>query len=254
MAFFKKLRAKSNIDISEENQSEAKNSKPVTLNEASNVNDNMQRGESVYSECMDLIGAFSLKDDFFDSEMERKVYNVLKNFINKEYFIIPHVSLREVFKWDWSLNEKITNTVPKMHFDFGIYDSNYLPIMFIEVCGSEHNKNEKTKAGDAFKKELLGKHDLKLIVIDASKSIKEQEISSIVIQQIKNEIQSREDYHVYCPKCHSAMYLKYNTKDETYFYGCSTYNPERTNNCSGCSISKIPPLYHSILDTRKVKK
>lgn len=249
MSFFKKKSAKSNADILEIKQSESS-----ALEEGSISKNNVTNWESAYSECMDLIGAFSLKKDFFDSEMEKKVYDILKAFINEEFMIIPHVSLREVFHWDWSLSEKIANTVTKMHFDFGIYDTNFLPIMFVEVSGSEHTRNKKTREADKFKKELLEKYDLKLVNIDVSKKIEEQELTSIVRQQIKQQIQSRDDYHVYCPKCHSPMYLKLNKSDGTYFYGCSTYSSENKSNCRTCNISQITPLYNDIPVAKNAKK
>lgn len=248
MAFFKKKSAKSNADISEIKQSE-----DITFNEVSKSDDAIKGWESAYSECMDLMGAFSLKKDFFDSEMEKKVYDILKAFINEKFIIIPHVSLREVFQWDWSLSEKITNTVTKMHFDFGIYDTNLLPIMFVEVSGSEHIRNKKTKEADKFKKELLKKYDLKLVNIDVSKNIEEQELTSIVRQQIKQQIPSRDDYHVYCPNCHAAMYLVPNKKG-IYFYSCSTYRPGNEINCRTCSVSQIAPLYHNIPVAKNAKK
>lgn len=171
--------------------------------------------------CMDSIGIFSVKETIFDSEMEHKIYNVLKDFIHDGYYVIPHVAFREIFKWNWWYNWKITNKVTKMHFDFVIFNSSYSPIICIEIEGKSHDEDPNVIKRDTFKAALLGKNNLKLITINAYDTIPDNEISEKITLSIKNEISSREDYPVYCPKCNAIMKIKYNSKTNMPFYGCS---------------------------------
>lgn len=202
-----------------------------------------------YSHCIELKGAFKVKKEFFDSEVEKKVYDVLCAFINSEYIIAPHVAFREIFKWDWKLDWNLTNKVTKMHFDFVIYDNDYMPIMFLEIWGKDHYCDPKVMERDEFKAELLKEHDLKLLIIDMSEEIKNNLLAEKVIRYIKSEIPSRQDYPVYCPRCHSVMRLKRNTKTGDYFYGCSAYL-KQTEHCPTCNVSSIPPLYYGIPDVK----
>lgn len=192
-----------------------------------------------------MIGAFKVKTEFFDSIAEKKAYDVLRSFINEDYHIVPHIAFREVFWWNWKFNWRLTNKVTKMHFDFGIYDKNYMPIFFLEIWGQDHYTDQKVMERDQFKAELMKKLKLKLIVIDMAQEIADDSLADKIISCIKSEIPSRQDYHVFCPKCHSDMRLIRNKKTGNYFYGCSTYS-EQTEHCPTCSLAVIPPLYHGI--------
>lgn len=197
-----------------------------------------QKGENLYD-----IELFSIKKYFFDSSMERKIQKVLDSFISDQFIVLPHVGFREIFKWDWNGDSELTIKVTKMHFDFVIYDKRYMPVMAIEVWGKRHREDWKAKKTDRFKKELLKKCGLKLVIIDASKKIKDKEIDEKIKQQIKKQIPDCKDYPVYCPKCHSIMKLIYNDKTGKGFYGCSTYEKGKRNNCPIRGLSMVPPLY-----------
>lgn len=202
-------------------------------------NTKKQKKEIIYD-----IKPFSIKKYFFDSSFEKKVQEILCSIISDEFIILPHVGFREIFKWDWEgIDKNLNNSVTKMHFDFGVYDKWYRPIMFVEIWGSDHQKDSQTKKIDAFKKKLLKKCGLKLVIIDASKKIQEEKIKEKVLQQIKEQIPSNKDYPVYCLKCHSRMNLISNKKKGTSFYGCSTYKRGEKNTCPIRWLPTVPPLY-----------
>lgn len=210
--------------------------------------------KDLYDFCMDSIGIFSVKRTIFDSEMEQKIYEVLRSFIHDEYYIIPHVAFREIFKWNWWYSWKLTNKVTKMHFDFVIFNSSYTPIICIEIAGKSHDEDPNVIKRDAFKAALLRKNNLKLITINTYDTIPDDEIGQKIIQSIKAEISSREDYPVYCPKCNASMKIKYNSKTNMPFYGCSKYKADGTG-CDGSrDLSSVPPLYDDILDSCKASK
>lgn len=199
---------------------------------------------------LDYVGAFSLKRNILDADFEPKIYEALKAFINTSagaYVILPHVAFREVFNKELYLNDALYKMVISMHFDFGIYDKNLNPIFFIEVWGKDHFANEDVMRRDEFKQELLKRHSLKLIIIDASKSVSNDETAQMLIKKIKEEIPFRDNYRVYCPQCHSVMKIKMNSKTKEYFYGCTSYNSKTKAGCQKtCSISDVPPLYLGI--------
>ena len=41
----------------------------------------------------------------------------------------------------------------------------------------------------------------------------------------------------------SLMIIKRNKSDGTYFYGCSTYEESRKDNCPTLNLEDVPPLY-----------
>lgn len=199
---------------------------------------------------LDLAGLLSLKRDILDSEIERKVYKELTTFINTgEYVIIPHIAFREVFTKNAYLADRFYKKVIGMHFDFGVYDKRLNPIMFIEIWGEDHFTQKDIMERDRFKQELLNKYELKLAVIDASKTIPDEEIRGIVVQAIKKVIPSRDSCRTYCPECNSLMKIKLNSKTKEYFYGCTKYD-KKIKGQSGCSktlsISEVAPLYIGI--------
>lgn len=214
-------------------------------------NNNQEQEESNILDCMDYMGAFKLKKNFFDSEVEKKVYDVLRSFINKEYIIVPHIAFREIFIWKWEMDWDLTDKVTKMHFDFGIYNEEYKLIMIVEIWGKDHYNEANVKANDKFKDELLKEHNIKLIILDMSQEMNNDELSKTVIKKIKDEIPSRQDYPAYCPKCHSIMKLKRNGNTGDLFYSCSRYRKGQESGCRGYDIETVPPLYRNIKNINK---
>ena len=205
---------------------------------------------------MERVYLFSQKNSFWDGKLidniEGKIYVNLKEFIDKDYLIIPHVAFREIFWWggwqnDWALKNRVT----KMHFDFGIYNKDLQPIFFLEIWGKDHKENPKVIERDRFKAEIMKRCGMKLISMDCSESMTDQEIREELISCIKREIPDRQAYAVYCPYCKShgknnLMEIKQNKSSGEYFYGCSTYEKGRKVNCSTLNLEEVPPLYYGI--------
>ncbi len=243
-AYYEEQREKRSDTFHQNNiaKNEAEAVSAAYLNREEN-NDN-----STYIYCEDYIGVFSKKEDIFDSDMERKVYKFLRSFINNEYIIVPHVAFREIFSWEWKMNWKLTNIVTKLHFDFGIYDSNLCPVLLIEVQGKKHYDDPGSMERDKFKAKLLDNKGVKLVAIDVSKNVEDKEIGDIVIQSIKNAVPDRNSYPVYCPKCFSQMKIRQNKITKEYFYGCSKYKHDGTG-CPGVrNILSVPSLYMNMPD------
>ncbi len=204
-----------------------------------------------------FINYMSLKQGFWDSHAEEKVYGALRSFINENYIIEPHVGLREIFIWDWKkINIYEDFRVASMHFDFVIRDKRQWPnhpALVIEVWGKDHYSPEKpwVKRTDDFKQSILKRCKIPLVIINLSETMADEEINKLVESSIKKEVPSREFYTVYCPKCQAVMKIVKNRKSGAYFYGCSQYP---TKKCNGRrDIEDIPkintdvaPLYENI--------
>ncbi len=242
------------------NQSPANNS---TISEINNVVRKMnaeiqekQEDEKSADYLMERVYLFSQKKSFWDgrliNNMEEKVYATLKDFIDKNYLILPHISFREIFWWGkWENDQKLTDRVTKMHFDFGIYNEYMQPVLFVEVQGKDHKENPKVIGRDKFKAEVMKRCGMKLITIDCSETMTDQEISEKVRACIKREVPDREAYAVYCPTCkkrgeNNLMMIRRNSKDGTFFYGCSTYGKNEQDKCATLNLEKVPPLYYGI--------
>lgn len=194
--------------------------------------------------CMNHIFMISKRRKFWDSDIEMKTYSVLRSFIDDAYIILPHVAFREIFYWGkWESDWKLTDRVTKMHFDFGIYNDKLQPVLFIELYGKQHYDNPEVMERDKFKAELMKKCDLKMIAIDFSGSVADNEIVDKLIERIKEEVPNREAYPAYCPHCGSLLKIKQNNLSKEYFYGCETYKKGSKDNCPTTNISDVPPLY-----------
>ncbi len=199
---------------------------------------------------MERIDFFKQRKDFWDSSIEKKVYQILRAFIDEAYIILPHVAFREIFNWEWKKDSRLTDRVTKMHFDFGIYNEDLQPIFFLEL----HGKNHKTKQGfierDKFKAEVMKFCEIKLITVDCSEPMTDSEIRDKLIARIKEEIPDRQACATYCPRCRSLgknnlMDIWLNSKNGTLFYSCRTYVKDGPN-CPTKNLENIPPLYRGI--------
>lgn len=214
-----------------------------------------QVDEEVTTYLMDRVYLFSQRKSFWDGKIEEnieeKIYQTLKMFIDDAYIILPHIAFREIFWWgDWWTDPNLTDRVTKMHFDFGIYNADFQPILFIEVYGKSHKEDPRVMERDKFKAEVMKRCGMKLITIDCLEAMTDQEIRDKLIACIKAEVPDRKAYAAYCPHCKShgknnLMIIKSNKKG-TYFYGCSTYEENKQDNCPGVSIEAVPPLYYGI--------
>lgn len=203
-----------------------------------------------------FINLMSLKESFWDSSGEEKVYNALKGFINiEEYIITPHVGLSEIFSWEWKCFDYYDNfRVSAMHFDFVIHNKNEWsnrPALVIEVWGADHKEPKRV---DNFKKSILEKCKVPFVVINMQESISDNKIRELVIDSIKEKVPSREFYNVYCPKCGKVIKILLNQKTNVYYYGCEKYYKKVKSLCNGNrSISDlsdednaVKPLYRDI--------
>lgn len=200
---------------------------------------------------MDRVYLFSQRKSFWDGKVEgnieKKIYQTLKLFIDDDYIILPHVAFREIFWWGkWKDDWRLTNRVTKMHFDFGIFNKDLQPIFFLEIQGKDHKEDPKVIERDKFKAEVMGHCGMKLITMDCSEPMTDQEIREKLIACIKKEVPDRSGYAAYCPKCDNLMKIRLNNTTGEFFYGCSTYNKEKLDNCPGVSIEDVPPLYVGI--------
>lgn len=200
---------------------------------------------------MERIDSFSQKKDFWDSSIEKKVYQTLRAFIDEAYIIFPHVGFREIFNWEWKSDWRLTDRVTKMHFDFGIYNGDLQPIFFLELHGKNHKTKKEVIERDKFKAEVMKRCGMKLITMDCSEPMTDQEIKDKLIACIKAEVPDRRAYAAYCPNCkkrgeNKLMMIRRNNKDGSYFYGCSTYEKDKQDNCPTQNLEDVPPLYYGI--------
>lgn len=204
---------------------------------------------------MKRVYLFSQRKSFWDGDrinnIEEKVYSVLKDFIEKEYLILPHVSFREVFWWQWEHDPKLTDRVTKMHFDFGIYNKDLQPIFFMEIHGKDHKENPAIMRRDKFKAEVMKQCNMKLITVDCSEFMTDLEIREKVVESIRQEISDRKTCPTYCPNCkkhgeNNLMSIRKNKDDGTYFYGCCTYAKNKEPHCPTLKLHEVPPLYWGI--------
>lgn len=166
---------------------------------------------------------FMLKTGIWDSDAERKTYFILKSIINENYIIMPHVAFQDLFliKEDTLNISEIRNQIQKYHFDFVIFDSNFLPVLLIEVNGRYHTQASK-KETDAFKRQLvsLSGNNLQLIEIDLFDSNNDEELKETIEKSLYGHITSRNKYPAYCPICHSVLTYLYRKDGTAAFYKC----------------------------------
>lgn len=197
-----------------------------------------------------------LKEIYWDHEIEPEVYLALREFISDEYNIIPHEALSNIFSWKWSEDWKFTDRVTKAHFDFAIYNRDFRPLMLIEVNGGEHKNNPRRIEMDEFKKRLTAENNLKLISIDATKTI--GNVKKEVEERIRQEFPDRDSVPTYCPLCqsHIPMILQLNKKvtPNIYFYRCLNKKCGVTHSIGKSGeIGKIAPLYRNMPDKISAK-
>ena len=227
-----------------EKQKTEQRSTDIGINEEKVLNDETNFEEYLIDN--NLLSLFSLKKSFWDSPAEYIVYDVLKEFLDKNYVIAPHVGLREIMNWDWKYDWKLTHKINAMHFDFVIYHKSHMmnrPALIIEVFGSDHFDIQKPRVrqNDELKQAILRKLDISLISIDLSKSLSDEDVKKKVCETIKNNVPSRDHYAVYCPKCSSVMEIRANVGGEL-FYGCKKFPKCKGNR----DIFKVAPLYSGI--------
>lgn len=98
---------------------------------------------------------------FWHSIAEQRSYNILLDFLNfKDYRLIPHVHLKDIFisdeKQEWS----------DYHIDFLVIDKwNGNPVLGIEINGIKHYNNKEYRDRDYQKRILFTSNDIPLIFV-----------------------------------------------------------------------------------------
>lgn len=179
----------------------------------------------------DYADLFSLRKKYFwDSNAEKIAYDVFKEELDEHYIVLPHVAFTNVFDINAPKNieYKLRACVSEYHFDFVIYNSEYLlPVLLIEINGGAHAKSSKRDI-DTFKEKLLtntkGKEtELNLINIDVLDHLPDDELLKDRIRKtLHYTIGSRLRYRAYCPNPECRTPLKYlqNRNTKKHFYLC----------------------------------
>jgi len=99
-------------------------------------------------------------------------YELRKQLVG--YYIFPNMRLADVVNpvEDFKFRHRLYKILPK-HLDFTICNSNFEPLLAIELNGSSHNKWGRMKS-DNFKKEVLEEADLSFRVIYVGDNFVEQ--------------------------------------------------------------------------------
>ena len=163
---------------------------------------------------------YSQKFSFWDSEYEKKAYKIICKFIentngNSEFDlgIIPHVSLKEVFKPKENKNLKILSMY---HIDMLLVDKRYhTPLVAIEIDGKNHNEDEKTIKRDAFKNQIFLNSEIQLIRIPNEKCN-----YGYIKEVLDKEIGKLPPI---CEKCGAKLVHRINGETKERFWGCSNY-------------------------------
>lgn len=201
-------------------------------------------GEKKYSPySLEYIGRYKIRKSIFDSAMEMKIYPELRSFIHDDYYVMPQVGWKAIFQGK-SEYMKISTRVTSLSFDFVIFNQEWQPVLCIEIYGKYHLAPEVIER-DNFKRALLEKNNIAMVVVDAKENIKDEDISEMLVQCIKKAVPDRGHYPVYCPRCQKIMKIRKNFKGE-YFYGCSMFKRDKSGCPGNRDISAVPPLYENI--------
>ena len=195
----------------------------------------------------DYCRMFALRQSYWDHGIEWEVYSALRQFISDDYIVIPHEAFSNLFYWKWEDDWKLTDRVTKAHFDFVIYNNNFMPIVLIEVNGSTHKSSPNRMEMDEFKRKLAAEKGVKLISLDATKTI--GNIQQEVEERIRHEFPDRDSCPTYCPTCHSRirMILQRNKSTNEYFYRCVNKECGTTHSLGRSGdYRKIAPLYKNM--------
>lgn len=200
----------------------------------------------------DYLSYFSLNEDtFWDSAAEEKVYNILLEVIDEHYIIFPHIAFKDIFKIEGKkIPGDLYDKFLKYHFDFVIFDINFIPVLLIEINGSSHTLEWKSDI-DKFKKLLSSKCDLPLASIDLLEHLNDREFKIKICRSLVATVDSRRKCNVYCPKCKNILTYKLNKDRKGSFYYCSHCKNPYSKEPKHLTFdeSKIPPLFKPVIKT-----
>lgn len=171
---------------------------------------------------------FYKEKNFWDSSLEKEVYFIINSFIKNKSAkveLLPHVSLRELFKPTNDFNNQNLKQLSSYHIDILLLsEKSFVPLVAIEIDGSHHELSDSQKIRDAFKNSLLKRNGIQLLRLkpnNCNYNFIENELTKLLSIST-----------IYCPECGSKMIEKTNTKNGTKFLGCSSFQ------FSNCTHSK----------------
>lgn len=137
-------------------------------------------------------------DDFFNSNKnytakplltnnELKLFSHLIEWFDKHYWIFPQVSLRSIIA-----TPKFRNTSKELYrtIDFVIFNTDFHPILAIELNGKEHLKDPYTINRDISNIKILQKAQIPIMILwneDISKPKKIYKTIKTKLKEIENE-------------------------------------------------------------------
>ena len=191
-------------------------------NVSSNQNSTLNQSYKSTEERIDSIkkSTYYYKEkDFWDSSLEKKVYFYINDFIKNKSAkveILPHVSLRELFKPTNDFKNQNLKQLSSYHIDILLLsEKSFVPLVAIEIDGSHHELNDSQKIRDAFKNSLLERNGIKLLRLKPD-NCNYDFIESELIKLLTTS-------SIYCPECGNEMIEKSNNKTGERFLGCSGF-------------------------------
>lgn len=207
------------------------NQKTYKINIEQNNNSNVKQNYKSTEEKIESIkkSTYYYKEKkFWDSSLEKEVYFYINDFIKNKSAkveILPHVSLRELFKPTNDFKNQNLKQLSSYHIDVLLLsEKSFVPLVAIEIDGSHHALSDSQKIRDAFKTSLLERNGIKLLRLKPD-NCNYDFIESELINLLTTS-------SIYCPECGSEMIKKSNKKTGEKFLGCSGFHS------LGCRCSK----------------
>lgn len=157
--------------------------------------------------------------DFWDSSLEKEVYFYINNFIKNKSAkveILPHVSLRELFKPTNDFKNQNLKQLSSYHIDILLLsEKSFVPLVAIEIDGSHHELDDNQRIRDAFKNSLLERNGIQLLRLkpdNCNYAFIESELTKLLTTA-----------PIYCPKCGRKLLEKKNSANGKKFLGCSGF-------------------------------
>lgn len=205
--------------------------KTYKINIEQNNNSNVKQNYKSTEEKIESIkkSTYYYKEkNFWDSSLEKEVYFYINDFIKNKSAkveILPHVSLRELFKPTNDFKNQNLKQLSSYHIDILLLSEKFfVPLVAIEIDGSHHELSDSQKIRDAFKTSLLEGNGIKLLRLKPD-NCNYDFIESELIKLLTTS-------SIYCPECGNEMIKKSNKKTGENFLGCSGFHS------LGCRCSK----------------
>ncbi len=191
----------------------------IKQNDTSNLNKNRKSTEEII-ESIKRSTYYYKEKNFWDSSLEKEVYFIINNFIKNKSIkveILPHVSLRELFKPTNDFQNRNLKQLSSYHIDILLLsEKSFVPLLAIEIDGAHHELNDKQRIRDAFKNSLLKRNGINLLRL---------KLNNCNSEFIENELTKLlTAAPIYCPECGGKMIEKFNSKTGEKFLGCSNFS------------------------------